>query len=590
MSILANLNLKDKIDQSWLSDCLSYLEKEMEETVKDQAPASRSKEKRLEEQLLHSDLKDYGLGYEWIAQMIRDSQASSLLDRKGKAQSSTLAPTQHNYLKDKTGFYFQIEDIKEIGSSNSAILEAVQQLCQQGDAPSTKTRPAGASSATLIPRHVLKYTLTDGIHILSAIERVPIPSLTLLSPLGTKVLVRRGTLVQSTLMLEEVVVLGGGVEDMNVLDRRECIENDCRRRLGMEVKERKKEKIKKESIIEHQLSQAPSFPPPSAPAPRPIQQRQQQTTTMNYQQQQQQSKQPTVLYPSTNSLKVASASIQKSNHHPITSTFTSRRESTKSMDQIYKVFGSGDGGGDDDDVAHDLSQPMLTDNAYGDNGINDADCLCLEDEFGDMDDFEFDQIDDHYLDNANNGQKYQERNQQSPVFNLFNSVSDGANLHNLPDFEEEEEEEDLPINMKKANRRLSIAILDSSPVNQKSKKQKSASQSISLSQQSVPKHLPPLSIPSLASLHLPSTPAGKYTTYAKTNSHTKISANDDSNTFSLSLNVSGKGLPGSGKSREAAYDVPVESAVICEMIGFPGPKEFKDFREEDPIRSKEVCF
>lgn len=578
MSILANLNLKDRIDQSWLSDCLSYLEKEMKESAKDQALASRSTEMRLEQQLLHSDLKDYGLGYEWIAQMIRDSQASSLQDRKGKAQSSTSAPTQQNYLKDKTGFYFQIEDIKEIGSSNFAILEAVEQLWQEGDA-STKTRPS-ASSATSIPRHLLKYTLTDGIHILSAIERVPIPSLTLLSPLGTKVLVRRGTLVQSTLMLEEVVVLGGGVEDMNLLDRRECIENDCRRRLGMEVKERKKKVIKKETIIEHQLPQVPSFPPPSAPAPQPMQQ---QTMTMNYQQQQQ-SEQPTVLYPPTIALKNASASIQKSNHHPIASTST-RRESTKSMDQIYKVFGSG--GGDDDD-ADELSHPILADNPYGDNRINDADCFSLDDEFGDMDDFEYDQIDYHYpADNANNEQNYQERNQQSPVFNLFSSVSDGANLHNLPDVEEEE---DVPTSMKKENRRRSMAILDSSPVNHKSKKQKSASQSKSLSQQSAPKQHPPLTIPSLASLYLSSTPAGKYTTYAKTNSHTKIGADDVSNTFSLSLNVSGKGLPGSAKGREATYDVPVESAVICEMMGFPGPIEFKAFRLKDPIRCKEVCF
>ncbi|KAJ2085800.1 hypothetical protein IW138_006111 [Coemansia sp. RSA 986] len=141
----------------------------------------------------------------------------------------------------------QLSDIMDVGISKHAMWEAVREkedFEQRGIRPSyvptteeddqeqsgvftatgTQNRASQAPTAgsvdempgervPKIPRNMLKLVLTDGRTQLSAVELIPIPQLDIGLPVGTKVLVRSGQILEQTglLCLEQgsVQVLGG---------------------------------------------------------------------------------------------------------------------------------------------------------------------------------------------------------------------------------------------------------------------------------------------------------------------------------------------------------------------------------------------
>ncbi|KAJ2210666.1 hypothetical protein EV179_006072 [Coemansia sp. RSA 487] len=150
-------------------------------------------------------------------------------------------------LPSHPGVLLQVQDIMDVGISKHAMWEAVREkedFEQRGIRPSyvptteeddqeqsgvftatgTQNRASQAPTAgsvdempgervPKIPRNMLKLVLTDGRTQLSAVELIPIPQLDIGLPVGTKVLVRSGQILEQTglLCLEQgsVQVLGG---------------------------------------------------------------------------------------------------------------------------------------------------------------------------------------------------------------------------------------------------------------------------------------------------------------------------------------------------------------------------------------------
>lgn len=132
--ILQRYNLKH-INQTWLNDCTEYIESTGQPVVEG-----------VWAQILHSDL-------------------SSMV-------STSLFPpfeSSHKYkIQSKTGFIFQIIGIHEVGLSNQTMLDALK-------------------DGSKLPRKMLKFTLSDGIQHVLAMELKFIGCLSLETPLGCKV-------------------------------------------------------------------------------------------------------------------------------------------------------------------------------------------------------------------------------------------------------------------------------------------------------------------------------------------------------------------------------------------------------------------
>ncbi|KAJ1795935.1 hypothetical protein LPJ59_004053 [Coemansia sp. RSA 2399] len=209
---------------NWLEECISHIETELRQSSG--GTATQNQRLHLEaqvrlvfEQLLHSEISN---------SCYPSLQASS-------ANGRVAALPSH------PGVVLQIQDIMDVGISKHAMWEAVREkddFEQRGIRPSyvpttedddqeqngvftamgTQNRAGGSDEMPeermpKIPRSMLKLTLTDGRTRLSAVELVPIQQLDIGLPIGTKLLVRSGQILEQTgvLCLEQgsVQVLGG---------------------------------------------------------------------------------------------------------------------------------------------------------------------------------------------------------------------------------------------------------------------------------------------------------------------------------------------------------------------------------------------
>ncbi|KAJ1662159.1 hypothetical protein IW140_003436 [Coemansia sp. RSA 1813] len=215
---------------NWLEECISHIETELRQssngaTQQDQHLHLEAQVRLVFEQLLHSEISN---------------SCYSSLDVSSTNGRVTSLPSH-------PGVLLQVQDIMDVGISKHAMWEAVREkedFEQRGIRPSyvptteeddqeqsgvftatgTQNRASQAPTAgsvdempgervPKIPRNMLKLVLTDGRTQLSAVELIPIPQLDIGLPVGTKVLVRSGQILEQTglLCLEQgsVQVLGG---------------------------------------------------------------------------------------------------------------------------------------------------------------------------------------------------------------------------------------------------------------------------------------------------------------------------------------------------------------------------------------------
>jgi RecQ mediated genome instability protein len=177
-TILKKLYIKDYVQKEWLEDCVEYCRE-----TGDFAEEFRK-------QLLFSDLEDYAI--------------------------------ESDHIGDEVNFsFFQIMQIEDIGFSKSAIIESLTD-----------------KDLKSIPRSMLKLTLMSaGKRLVEMIELDPIKGLDLLTPLGAKIIIKYGVFKKNVLIVkgQDVIVLGGEVEDLNPVEPRIRVLTSCREALGMKM-------------------------------------------------------------------------------------------------------------------------------------------------------------------------------------------------------------------------------------------------------------------------------------------------------------------------------------------------------------------
>ncbi|KAJ2548580.1 hypothetical protein EV175_004776 [Coemansia sp. RSA 1933] len=211
---------------TWLEECIGHIEAELHQnanssgSLQGQRLHLEAQVRLVFEQLLHSE--------------ISNSCYSSLQSNPENGRITSLP--RH------PGVLLQIQEITDVGISKHAMWEAVREkedYEQRGIRPSyvpateedeqeqngvftatgTQSKPSNSANEVpgermpKIPRSMLKLTLTDGQTRVSAVELVPIQQLDIGLPIGTKVLVRSGQLLEQTGLLclgqGSIQVLGG---------------------------------------------------------------------------------------------------------------------------------------------------------------------------------------------------------------------------------------------------------------------------------------------------------------------------------------------------------------------------------------------
>ncbi|KAJ1963876.1 hypothetical protein GGI12_001779 [Dipsacomyces acuminosporus] len=223
------------LQPAWLDQCIAHIDKELQNGQHGNGDGGQRMHLEAQihlvsEQLLHSE--------------ISESCYPALQCDK---QSGKVAA-----LPGFPGAFLQIQEIMDIGVSKFAMWEAVREkedFEQRGIRPSylphieeeeneasnvftasttqqnqqqqqQQQRSADTNApgerVPKIPHSMLKLTLTDGNATISALELVPIPQLNVELPIGTKVLVASGLLLEPTGLLSlnpnGVQVLGGAPE------------------------------------------------------------------------------------------------------------------------------------------------------------------------------------------------------------------------------------------------------------------------------------------------------------------------------------------------------------------------------------------
>ena len=218
--ILKSFHIKDFIQEDWLQDCIEYCQE-----TGDLATEFRK-------QILFSDLNDYA--------------------------------AECKHIQDQVSFtFFQIMDIEEIGLSKMAVLESLTE-----------------KEVKNVPRCMLKYSLMSaGKQIIDMIELNPVQDLNLLTPLGTKLIVKHGVVKRGVLIVkgQDVNVLGGEVDDLNDIEPKIRIINRYRDSLGMEAEANRGPATspalaQQVPIGNNLLEPPPERIPPRQPAVRDIQQ------------------------------------------------------------------------------------------------------------------------------------------------------------------------------------------------------------------------------------------------------------------------------------------------------------------------------
>ncbi|CAO3681448.1 unnamed protein product [Umbelopsis ramanniana] len=149
------------------------------------------------------------------------------------------------------GTVLQINSIMDIENSAQSLLNTitastpVRQVYHQ-----PPTIPNGPVN---FPRGTLKLEVTDGYKLITAIEFKRIPSLSMNTYLGTKILVKNCRVNRGTLMLEPGTfqILGGDVPSLYNGDMRKDLERRLRIRLGLPVSS-EEEDTKDEADIKHE--------------------------------------------------------------------------------------------------------------------------------------------------------------------------------------------------------------------------------------------------------------------------------------------------------------------------------------------------
>ncbi|KAJ2674311.1 hypothetical protein IWW42_001811 [Coemansia sp. RSA 1085] len=221
----------------WLDKCADHIKAELERqnTAASQPLHLEAQTRLVIEQLLHSD--------------ISESCFPTL----------TVDNNQVSKLPDGAGVLLQIQEIMDVGTSKHAMWEAIREkedFEQRGIRPSylpalegedngvftantqaTATQPPEASEdqgerKPKIPRSMLKLVLSDGCSRIHAIEQTPVPQLNVELPIGTKVIVQSGKILQPTGILcldaQSIQVLGGTPAQYQQFTLRSRLENALR--------------------------------------------------------------------------------------------------------------------------------------------------------------------------------------------------------------------------------------------------------------------------------------------------------------------------------------------------------------------------
>ncbi|CAG8529155.1 4362_t:CDS:2 [Acaulospora morrowiae] len=132
----------------------------------------------------------------------------------------------------------QIVEIFEVGVSNQTLFDTISSHLSGSIKEGHKYSDVRDKQNEPIkfPKAMLKFYLTDGTQIVDAIEFKPLSQLDLLTPIGTKISVRRTLILRGVLCLEpqKVSVLGGF---SNVSRSINNIQNQLEKRLGLPVTE-----------------------------------------------------------------------------------------------------------------------------------------------------------------------------------------------------------------------------------------------------------------------------------------------------------------------------------------------------------------
>jgi hypothetical protein len=270
-----------------------------------------------------------------------------------------------------------------------------------------------------IPRKVLKYTLTDGLHLIYAVETSEIPNINLFSPIGSKILVKQARFIRGLLKLNpnHVVFLGGFVKEMNSVPPLYRIASTCRKKLGIDEK---KDKVERTLVVESIC--------------------------------------PTIQVQHQDQKPILQLQEYKGNRNQ-----NPQKESTSHMDQIYLKFNH-------DGVASISNPDALNQNNQNNQNIPNG-VFNLDEEYG------FNDIPEDLLEDA-----LDVGHMLSPVFTIrSDSVpmipNDSKEQHKMfvgengEDIHHEAWEETQPMKkIKRGRKSLGIIILSSSPIQKKSKK------------------------------------------------------------------------------------------------------------------------
>ncbi|KAI9285867.1 hypothetical protein BC943DRAFT_34743 [Umbelopsis sp. AD052] len=224
---------------------------------------------------LSTALKDrYAIHVEpvYLASLVSDKSKSDMatMERqiydhflKSNMLSSSLPviPPNFGHLNDVlfpsslNGTILQINSIMDVENSAQSLLNTltastpVRQVYHQ--------LPAIPNGPVNFPRGTLKLEVTDGYKLITALEFKRIPSLSMNTCLGTKILVKNCRVSRGTLMLEPGTcqLLGGDVPSLYHGDMRKDLERRLRIRLGLPVSD-EEEDTKDDEDIKHELQDA----------------------------------------------------------------------------------------------------------------------------------------------------------------------------------------------------------------------------------------------------------------------------------------------------------------------------------------------
>jgi hypothetical protein len=171
------------VQQDWLDQCLAYLH-DTNELI----------QSALNTQIIHADLEDV-------------------------IQQSDLNFTQKDTVicKSKYGFIVQIMELREIGHSNQTMLDAL----------------SNSEYKSVLPRKMIRYLFSDGVKTISAIEMEIIPSLSIETPLGAKVIINNVVIRNGIMLLKpnNVSRVDGSIISMNDVPVRVRLEQEIKERV-----------------------------------------------------------------------------------------------------------------------------------------------------------------------------------------------------------------------------------------------------------------------------------------------------------------------------------------------------------------------